>query len=87
MTLDLADPSDATGTGPTDELAAHMHTLRQEPGVAAELEQHLTELLGELPPAQRAALAPDAAAQRALTNRLAEEAARLVTARMKGSAE
>jgi len=67
------------------ELARLMPEIADEAGFAAWCEAELAALLAALPPARRAALAPNAEAAEALGRRLALSGAQHVLARMKGT--
>lgn len=86
LVIDLADSS-APSQGATDELARIMEAIRQEPGFAQRCSETLEEVLGELPPQKRQALAPDEQALTTLRERLSENGAKRVLARMKGGAD
>ncbi|MEL6204064.1 MAG: DNA repair exonuclease [Pseudomonadota bacterium] len=84
LRTDLSDPTEA-GQGATDELARLMDEIRRESGFDASCRDMLDALLGELPPARRAALLPDEDAADALVQKLAGRGAARIVARMKGA--
>jgi len=79
----VTDPAPAHA-GPVAELDALMQTIAAEPGFQDEAQRLVAETLANLPPARRAALAPDAEAEAALSRRLAADGARTVLARIQG---
>lgn len=86
LRLDIDAHGDADHAGSaTDELASLMAEIHDEPGFAAAARAEIEEVIGDLPQSVRAALVPDAAAAKALTDRLATAGARRVLARMKGA--
>ena len=88
LEIALSDPAGRTPDGSaTAELATLMQSIRTEPGFAATMEAQLAEVLSDLPPHLRAALAPDEKAATELAQRLAEDGARIVEAAMKGASE
>lgn len=82
--IDALGGSEST-TSATQELAALMAGIRQEPGFAATARAAIDEVTGDLPQSVRMALLPDEAAADALADRLGDNGARRVLARMKGA--
>ena len=76
----VASPNDAVG-----EVQAIMAEIATEDGFRNAAQQELDHMLSLLPQARRAALAPDAAAQAALLDRLAQDAILTMTAAMRGA--
>jgi DNA repair exonuclease SbcCD nuclease subunit len=78
--------SDATeaGSSATDELATIMEAIRQEPGFIETYRTNIQNILAELPAQQRGELIPDEKAVDTLVQRLAEDGANHMLARMKG---
>ena len=74
-----------TGSSASDELAAIMATIRQEPGFVETSRAKLETILAELPAQRRGELAPDETAMDALAQRLSEAGAQRMLARMKGA--
>lgn len=86
--IESLDTTEAGMQGPDEvgaigELAALIDALRGEDGFRKDAQELLAQTLAQLP-ARRAALAPDAAAETALADRLAEAGARALVARMRG---
>lgn len=75
-----ANPNDAVA-----EVQAIMAEIATEDGFRNAARQELEQMLSLLPQARRAALAPDAAAQAALLDRLAQDAILTMTAAMRGA--
>jgi DNA repair exonuclease SbcCD nuclease subunit len=84
VVFDLSDPA-GPGHTATDELAAIMDAIRDEPAFAEACRAEIDGILQELPPQQRAALLPDETAMDALARRLATSGASQVLARLRGS--
>jgi len=85
LVIDLSDTA-APGHGATDELAAIMQAIRDEPGFTETCRTKIEGILQELPPQRRAALLPDEAAMDRLARDLAERGAERMLARMRGAA-
>ena len=79
--FDLSDVTE-TGSSATDELAAIMATIRQEPGF---VETSRAELEAILAAQRRGELLPDEHAVDVLARRLSEAGAQRILARMKGA--
>ena len=84
LVFDLSDVSE-TGSSATDELAAIMETIRQEPGFVETSRAELEAILAELPAQRRGELLPDEHAVDVLASRLSEGGAQRILARMKGA--
>lgn len=84
LVFNLSDVTE-TGSSATDELAAIMATIRQEPGFVETCRAVLETSLAELPAQQRGELVPDENAMNVLAQRLAEAGAQRMLARMKGA--
>lgn len=86
LVLDLDAPTANDGTASaTDELSGIMAAIRGEPGFARAARAEIDEVIQDLSPAIRARMLPDEATAEALTHHLAEEGARRMLARMRGS--
>ncbi len=84
LVFNLSDVTE-TGSSASDELAAIMATIRQEPGFVETSRAKLETILAELPAQRRGELAPDETAMDALAQRLSEAGAQRMLARMKGA--
>jgi hypothetical protein len=62
-----------------------MAEIAQEAGFQDEARREVEQMLALLPPARRAALAPDPAALAALVDRLSQDAVLAMTAAMRGT--
>lgn len=81
------EPAAETGDGgAVDELGRLMGAIAAETGFATAALAEIEEVLGQLPPAERARLLPDPAAAEALARDLSGRGAALVLARMRGAA-
>lgn len=74
-----------TGSSATDELAAIMETIRQEPGFAETCRADIKTIMAELPAQRRGELVPDENSMDALARRLSEAGTQRMLARMKGA--
>ncbi len=84
IVFDLSDRA-TPGHGATDELAAIMKIIGEEPGFAEACHAEIEGILRELPAGRRAELAPDEVAMDRLAQRLAATGAARILARMKGA--
>ena len=84
LVFNLSDVKE-TGSSATDELAAIMATIRQEPGFVETSRAELEAILAELPAQRRGELLPDEHAVDVLAHRLSEAGAQRILARMKGA--
>lgn len=84
VVFDMTDTAERGHTA-TDELAAIMKTIREEPGFSETCRAEIEGILQELAPQRRAELLPDEAAMEQLARRLAEAGAERILARMKGA--
>tara|TARA_R110002110_G_scaffold339191_2_gene549598 strand:+ start:5298 stop:6524 length:1227 start_codon:yes stop_codon:yes gene_type:complete len=84
LVFDLSDVTE-TGSSATDELAAIMATIRQEPGFVETSRAELEAILAELAAQRRGELLPDEHAVDVLARRLSEAGAQRILARMKGA--
>jgi len=84
LVFNLSDVAE-TGSSATDELAAIMETIRQEPGFAETCRADIKTIMAELPAQRRGELVPDENSMDALARRLSEAGTQRMLARMKGA--
>jgi exonuclease SbcD len=84
LIFDLTDIP-ASSNSASDELALIMETIRGEPGFSETSRTELENILTELPLRRRGELMPDAETVGKLADRLADDGAEFILARMKGA--
>lgn len=84
LLFNLSDVAE-TSSSATDELAAIMETIRQEPGFVETCRKEIKTIMAELPAQRRGKLVPDENSMDVLARRLSEAGTQRMLARMKGA--